>query len=134
MKGNYIIIALFLLFLSNCKDTPKAVETKTPTINFVYTDLGIDSSAIPHTILSVNENGTINQIDTFTVSLSPIEKEKYAEMQIPADAIEACGGWFAGGGDYFYVINQNGRAVVYQGFLEEQQTDEGYHWRVYKPN
>jgi hypothetical protein len=60
---------------------------------------------------------------------SEIPKEEYARYEIPKEAIAACGGWYAGGGDYYYVIMRDGKPVVFEGFQEEQQEDNGYHWK-----
>ena len=60
------------------------------------------------------------------------EKIQYADMQIPDLAVAACGGWYAGGGDYYYLLADSDGVEVYHGYLDEEQTDEGYHWEKIK--
>ena len=61
-----------------------------------------------------------------------IDKADYKDKQIPAEAVAACGGWFAGAGDYFYAIEKNGKIVVFKGWQAEEQEDEGFHWEEVK--
>lgn len=136
MKLTSTLFILIILYLTNCQNTPKTPEPQTheslTSISLIYKDLGTDSLEIPHNVLLLGENGGAIAIDTVSVNLAKIEPARYAEMGIPADAIDACGGWYAGGGDYFYLVRRDGRAVVFQGFQEEQQEDVGYHWAEVK--
>jgi hypothetical protein len=59
-----------------------------------------------------------------------INHDEYAEMNIPKQAIQACGAWWAGAGEYFYVIkNASGGFEVYRGWLDEYQSKKDYHWK-----
>jgi hypothetical protein len=42
--------------------------------------------------------------------------------------VAACGGWYAGAGDYYYALEMKGKIVVMKGWNAEEQTDEGYHY------
>lgn len=70
-------------------------------------------------------------IDT-VMACDKIPASNFAQYDIPKTALSACGGWWAGAGDYFYAIWENNKVVVYQGWQDEQQTDDGYHWEVVK--
>lgn len=59
-------------------------------------------------------------------------RSEYEKNNIPADAIIALGGWWAGSGDYYYLVLRGGKPVLYAGWQDEQQTDEGYHWEEKK--
>jgi hypothetical protein len=48
------------------------------------------------------------------------------------NSITACGGWWAGAGDYFYAISSAKGVIVYKGWQDEQQEDSGYHWEKFK--
>jgi hypothetical protein len=54
----------------------------------------------------------------------------YEMHQIPKEALHAVGGWWAGGGDYFYVIVENGNYVVKQGAVDEMQEDNSYGYKT----
>ncbi|TAK40657.1 MAG: hypothetical protein EPO28_09795 [Saprospiraceae bacterium] len=62
-------------------------------------------------------------------SCETIAPESFAEYQIPANAIAAAGGWWAGFGDYIYVVQQGDNYLVKQGAMDEEQDnkDFGYH-------
>jgi hypothetical protein len=48
------------------------------------------------------------------------------------NSITACGGWWAGAGDYFYVAPSAKGVIVYKGWQDEEQEDSGYHWEKFK--
>ena len=53
---------------------------------------------------------------------------------IPKNAKSAVGGWWAGGGDYFYVAIEEGDAVVYVGYADEgaEPGDEYQYQEIYR--
>ncbi|MFN8354512.1 MAG: hypothetical protein U0Y10_08705 [Spirosomataceae bacterium] len=57
-----------------------------------------------------------------------IQQENYAQYEIPSEALAACGGWYAGAGDYFYITENATHWLVMQGWQDEQQADKGYHY------
>ena len=62
-----------------------------------------------------------------------INKKAFSDYEIPSNAISACGGWWAGAGDYFYTVkNKNGGIDVFVGWQDEGQLendDTSYHWK-----
>jgi hypothetical protein len=92
-----------------------------------------EKNDIPYCGVYLSVNGKPNLIKSFnSASCNVFEKSEYAEKGIPATAIDAGGGWYAGAGSYFYLIMKNGEPVVYEGWQEEEQTDKGYHWQPVK--
>lgn len=73
----------------------------------------------------VNQNkvklGSISSCD----SIAPASYEDY---DIPAEALAAVGGWWAGLGEYFYAIKEDSTIAFYQGWVEEGQEEERYHY------
>ena len=69
---------------------------------------------------------TIHKCSDFT-------RGDYAELQIPDGAISACGGWYKGTGEYFYLTEQNTDLVVRYVWLKEEMTTNRYPYReVYR--
>jgi|GEM_PF-1131592 len=95
--------------------------------------LKVDSHAEefdPNTTIYL-ENGA-DQIEVAAISGEGnlIGREEFSDMDIPKQAIQACGAWWAGAGEYFYVIrNASGDLEVYRGWLDEYQTKKDYHWK-----
>ncbi|MFQ5447351.1 MAG: hypothetical protein ACE5FF_10475 [Saprospiraceae bacterium] len=58
-----------------------------------------------------------------------IPPKDYAQYQIPENAISAVGGWWAGSGDYYYVVMEGENYLVKLGTMDEQQAadDFSYH-------
>lgn len=65
--------------------------------------------------------GEVNSCET-------IEKQDYERYQIPDAALDAAGGWFAGAGDYFYLILKAEEYIVMAGWQDELQEDAGFHY------
>ncbi len=83
----------------------------------------------PETILSIKIDDQLQEIKKVMGVIMHYDSTDYEEMEIPMTTIAACGAWFAGGGEYFYVVEENQELVIYQGWLDEMvDPDEGYHW------
>jgi hypothetical protein len=98
---------------------------------FSFKDLCEDEFGNPHKIVRVDVDGKTVVLDT-VMACNTMTAKEYASHDIPSSAIDACGGWWAGAGDYFYLIEKNNRLLVYQGWLDEGQEDESYHWKKVK--
>jgi hypothetical protein len=98
---------------------------------FSFKDHGEDEFGNPHKIVRVEVGGKISVLDTVMVC-NPLLRTEYTTHNIPNTAIDACGGWWAGAGDYFYMIEKKQRLLVYHGWLDEGQEDGSYHWKKVK--
>ena len=59
-----------------------------------------------------------------------IDKADFASHQIPENAIIAVGGWWAGAGDYLYVVQEGDNFVVKKGEIFEEQEDNSYNYKT----
>lgn len=85
----------------------------------------------PKSAVFLSINGKEQEIAEI-YACSDIQKSEYEKHEIPPEAIMACGGWWAGAGDYFYIIDIAGEIKVFQGWQDSQQEDEGFHWEEIK--
>ena len=85
---------------------------------------------------------TSDEIPTSDISIS-IGSEKMFIETISGEAsimneiggknsITACGAWWAGAGDYFYVAPSDKGFTVFKGWTDEEQEMEDYHWKAFK--
>lgn len=94
------------------------------------------ADGMPSSTVSVILGKTNTTIAKITGTAENIGKSEFSSKEIPAKAIAACGAWWAGAGDYFYVIQKGTNYLVYSGWQSEEQTEKGFHWkqvRVLKP-
>lgn len=134
---------VFLLFLSACTssvenkentteaEAPKQESTNPPKVNFVCKDISSNPEEMPQFEVSLEIGDKIQILDSIS-ACKTFTKEEYAQHEIPANALSACGGWWAGAGDYLYVIEENKAFIVMQGWQDEQQEDKGYHYKEMK--
>lgn len=145
----FLIMLFLTAFLAGCGNkSDKATETTTLTdtttsvvkepsvattnnVKLICKELGEDSLNIPHFDVLLSVDGTETKIKSIN-ACADIAKSAYKTYEIPDSAIAAGGGWYAGAGDYYYVIMQDGKAVVFEGWQDESQTEKGYHWKQLK--
>lgn len=134
---NYGLSGLLMILLFACQapkedantiDTP-AETTSEPIVikaQFICRDITVEEY-MPRFEIALSLNQGLHIIDTI-MSCASFSSNEYAQYQIPADAVSACGGWWAGAGDYFYAILEGNVCKVMQGWQDEQQEDEGFHY------
>ncbi len=111
------------------QDTVKT-EIKTPQkAELSCVDKGSDEFDVPINEVVLSIDGKQQTIDTIRTACNIIQPSEYKTYEIPAEATSACGGWWAGGGDYFYSIITEGKVKVFYGWQDEGQEDNGYHWK-----
>lgn len=72
--------------------------------------------------LRLGTNSTV--LDT-VAACQLIERQDYAKYSIPAEAVAATGGWWAGSGDYFYAIIDKGDEIVVMRAMEDESNPAG---------
>lgn len=65
----------------------------------------------------------LRNADTY---LRVLRREDYAAHDVPRAALTACAGWWAGGGEYLYVIRRHGRLDIYDRGLDEGAPTPAY--------
>lgn len=106
-------------------DEPKPMQGFTVTLE--CRELSGPDSETPSAEVALVIAGKRNLLDTISVC-QVIEAADYPNHKMPMQTISACGGWWAGAGDYFYAYINGDKVVVMQGWQAEEQTDEGYHY------
>lgn len=115
----------------NTKDSVPTISEPKPKEAILFcTSLG-EKDGIPMYEVSLMYDEMPTLLDTVN-ACAEIDAKDWSSMGIPAKAVSAVGGWYAGGGDYFYVIPEGAGVQVYQGWQDEMQEDQGYHWAPIK--
>ena len=84
------------------------------------------SEDMPSSDISISVNGKVTFLAT--ISGAATIQNDIGEN----NSITACGGWWAGAGDYFYAVSSAKGVIVYKGWQDETQEDSGYHWEKFK--
>lgn len=145
--SRFLLSCLLLAGLVSCKGKSSKTTNTVPTdtvatapatatagaapVSLVCRDRGTDSLGTPHHDVYLSVGGAETKVKSIN-SCSEIAKADYARHEIPAEAVAACGGWWAGAGDYYYVIMKEGKPVVFEGWQDEGQKDQGFHWKEFK--
>lgn len=90
-------------------------------------DISTEDSVYPQFEVNLDVNGQNMVLDTIN-ACGVFTRQDYEQYEIPPTALTACGGWYAGAGDYFYLVRDQDRLMVMQGWQDEGQEDEGYHY------
>lgn len=83
-----------------------------------------DAPKVEIAIVIGKERHVFGEVTACTV----LEKGDYAQNEVPKEAVSAAGGWWAGGGDYFYLLLEKDEYVLMQGWQDEMQEDDGFHY------
>lgn len=99
------------------------------TIKFVCEtaeDPNAQADAPRHEVFLQMGNSKVKVADILNCEI--LGKDAFEQNQIPANAITAVGGWWAGAGDYLYLIEEGGNYVVKKGAIaeESENNDFGY--------
>lgn len=132
----FSFLLVFSLLFVCCKNEQSShAESKqtwdAQNVKFICTDISKNPEEAPLFVVTIEAAGQKTVVDTI-MSCASFTKEDYERHDIPQNAIAACGGWWAGAGDYLYVVEEKGKLVVYAGWQEEQQEDKGFHYKVLK--
>jgi len=125
------IIFLGILLLAACKPDKKGEQETTDTpqatdVQLVCEATGEDPDNPQNGVYMIVDESkakiaNINACDQINLS-------DYATYDIPKEAVVAVGGWWAGAGDYFYVLRQDAGFTVYHAQVDEAQEVEGYRY------
>jgi hypothetical protein len=115
--------------VSNVKPADSVKEVK-----LVCVYKGENENSNPYTYVMLSLNGKLQMVKSIIGEGKEILRNDYDRYEIPSNAISACGAWYAGAGDYFYVVIKDGKPEVYYGWQEEQEDTPGFHWEKMKLN
>ena len=79
-----------------------------------------DGDGIPHTKVSLAVGDRRVFLEEVAANFGVLERRDYKSHGVPAAALTACSGWWAGAGEDFYVVRRRGSLVVYSRTLDEQ--------------
>jgi hypothetical protein len=127
MKCRFIFLFLCLCFAQMASAQSKQVVTK-----FTFKTYPEDVNGMPHSDIFLTFGKKVAKIENVTGNAELTVRSLYTENKIPKNALSACGSWWAGAGDYFYVVQEKNKLVIYKGWQAEEQTDKGFHWKRYK--
>ena len=126
MKITHSVLCVLAAFALVGSPTSHAAEAapvaaeKDQKVTWVF-DIKEDKEATPRGKVSLSVNGKQTVILAEAVgNYAVIESATYKDKKIPAKALTACGGWWAGSGEDFYVLGEKGKLTVYQRTVDEQ--------------
>ncbi len=134
----HLILFLLVLGLMACQEptpsgngtTGDAESEETTAISLRCNQLaGPEDSPFPLTEVQLQIGIRSFSLDTISVC-EPIPKTDFSNYDIPQGAVAACGGWWAGSGDYFYAVQKGSQVEVFKGWVDEMQEDEGHHYEL----
>lgn len=102
------------------KENPYKIVEEQAEVKFIIKVNEADD--MPNSDISISVNGKITFLANIT-GLASIQNHIGGE-----GSITACGAWWGGAGDYFYVVRSANKIIIYQGWADEEQDDVGYHW------
>lgn len=128
-------MAAFLLLLAACGSDKPAEEDRSANLG---TSPPLNLQLICETVSESEEDprsAVYALIDESKVKLAEIAAcetipaDQFGQYQIPADAVAAVGGWWAGFGDYVYARRQGETIELFIGEMGESEEETGVQYR-----
>lgn len=121
---------LFALALPGPVPAAPAAGPPTPPLQWVF-QTRRDSQTNPHTnvFLRVGSRQVLVMRQA-EEEFHSTAKADYKDNRIPAQALAACTGWWAGAGDNLYVTQRGRTLVVFRREVDEQEPD--FPWKRFK--
>ncbi|MCR9173444.1 MAG: hypothetical protein NXI10_13165 [bacterium] len=98
----------------------------------VCRERGEDEYGVPQYDVFVEYDSTSHKVGECN-ACAPLDLQDYHDYNIPKKAMAAVGGWFAGQGDYYYVLKTEDDGIrVYAGWQDEGQLegdDFSFHYK-----
>lgn len=86
-----------------------------------------DRDGIPRGRVFLRVNGSkVLVLPKTDMQYQIVPRSEYHEKKVPAAALTACSGWWAGAGMDLYVVRRGGRLNVFLRDLDEQAPDSPY--------
>lgn len=124
---------LLILFVLGCKqdakNSSKDTESADLNVQLLCEDIG-STDEMQHFGVYLVVNNSKTKIKEITVACEAIDAGEFADYEIPAEALAAVGGWWAGAGDYFYARKIGGKVIVYYAGVDEAMATPGYPYGV----
>lgn len=126
---NPLILICFCFLLQTCTNSNSAdqnsnkSEENAPKLSLICQAETSKMEGTPaHSVHLLFNDEKIKLADILACEL--FKKEDFKKHQMPDNTLQACGGWWAGGGEYFYLYQKtNGNyAVNYGQMYEEKET------------
>ncbi len=128
MKRLFTCCLAFACLCSACKNEPKPTDWSVKDIRLLCQDTGSTEDA-PAFAVYLQVDDRKSKVAETSCACEVIAPEAYATYEIPAEARFAAGGWWAGAGNYYYVIAEGNTLVVYHTAVDEMQEEPGYSYR-----
>jgi hypothetical protein len=113
----------------NDQDSLAQVTSQAPkTVLLKCVSKGMDEFENPQNNVVLSIDGK-DSVLTNILACEDITKADYERLGIPKEATTACGGWWAGAGEYFYAYIKDAQVHVFYGWQAEEQEDEGFHYK-----
>lgn len=134
MRQLIILPFLFALGLLAFGCAPDKKPAQDLSVRLLCESMGESNAGIPKSaVYTIVEEQKVKIANI--AACDSIRPAAFSDYDIPDSALAAAGGWYAGAGDYLYAIREGEVIAYYQGWQDEMQEDEGFHYTqlgVYK--
>lgn len=105
-----------------------------PLMRFKIMPVESDINGNPNSKIYVSSDTKLDFVASVLGNAKEIKKAEFVKMNIPKNAIAACGSWWAGSGTYFYISETKKGYEVFKGSQDEETLGENadYKWELVK--
>ena len=120
-------LALAVLLVSAGFSSASPTPKQTPPLHWVF-QMHRDAQTNPYTDVFLRVGSRkVRIMQQAQEEFEVVPRSSYKDHAVPAHALAACAGWWAGAGDNLYVVRRGRSLVVYRKQLDEQAPD--FPWK-----
>ena len=118
-----LVLTVLCVCIAPTASRGASLARPSPKLAWVFdTHRDKDDTPISNVLLVVNGRRIVvarDLVDRFTV----VERREFKDRDFPSKALIACAGWYAGGGDDYYVTRRGRRLYVYNRGVDESDKE-----------
>ena len=109
-----------------------SVTKSNSLLKFKIMPIESDINGNPGSKIYVSTDLALDFVASITGKASIIKNDQFSAMNIPAEAVTACGSIFNGVGIYFYIIDAKSGYKIFKGTQDNSNPDNKYIWEEYQ--
>lgn len=91
-----------------------------------------DMNGNPGSKIYVSTDLALDFVASITGKATVVKNDEFNKMNIPLEAVTACGAMFKGVGTYFYIIDAKSGYKIFKGSQDNSDPNKKYKWEEFQ--
>lgn len=101
-------------------------------LKFKIMPIESDMNGNPGSKIYVSTDLALDFVASITGKATVVKNDEFNKMNIPLEAVTACGAMFKGVGTYFYIIDAKSGYKIFKGSQDNSDPNKKYKWEEFQ--